>query len=91
MFIFLPWDPPSGPYLALTEPVLATQGTRNGLAAHPEPFSGKELVTGSPPFLTACLPAPLIIALIVLRTGPARSARGGGSDGESDESVNAET
>jgi len=35
----------------------------------------------------ACLPAPLIIALIVLRTGPCGSVW----EGESNESVNAET
>ena len=57
----------------------------------PEPLSGKELVTWGPPFLMACLPAALIIAPIVLKDRARLLAYARGSEGESDESVNAAT
>src|SRR6516225_1557778 len=60
---------------ALTEPTLAAPGT---LRRNPQAFSGKESVTGGPPFLIACLPAPLIIAGTVLKDRAARAARGRG-------------
>jgi hypothetical protein len=69
--------------VAAREPQRGSPGPLSGPIAQP----AKEMVTGEPPFLIACLPEPLIIALSVLRTGPAMRRR----DGESDESVSAET
>jgi hypothetical protein len=53
-------------------------------------MTAKELVTDAAMFLIACLPGPLIITPVVLRTGTARSANPTPDD-ESDESVSAET